>query len=116
MINITNANTAGRFYRFGCFHVGVMTLACRRFGRFADIKIFKRLQFSSCNFIGGSRRCRRFRRLSQLVIGRVNNVFFPVCRSYRETRPQRLQRLQANQSTVFNRSKIERHPRYESRI
>ncbi len=27
MINITNANTAGRLYRFGCFHVGVMTLA-----------------------------------------------------------------------------------------
>ncbi len=64
MTNITNANTAGRFYRFGCFHVGVMTFACRRFGRFADIKISKRLQVSYCNFIGGSRRCRRFRRLS----------------------------------------------------
>ncbi len=56
------------------------------FRTFCRHKIFKRLQFSSCNFIGGSRRCRRFRRLSQLVIGRVNNVFFPVCRSYRETR------------------------------
>ncbi len=77
MINITNANTAGRLYRFGCFHVGVMTLACRRFGRFADVKISKRLQISSCNFIGGSRRCRRFRRLSPVNCWEGKQRVFP---------------------------------------
>jgi hypothetical protein len=41
-----------------------MTLACRRFKRFADINISKRLLFLSSNFIGGSRRFGRFGRLS----------------------------------------------------
>lgn len=77
MINITNANTTGRLYRFSCFQVGAMTLACRRFGRFADIKISKRLQISSCNFIGGSRRCRRFRRLSPVSYWEGKQRVFP---------------------------------------
>ena len=64
MINITNANTAGRFYRFGCFHVGVMTFACRRFGRFADVKISKRPNFLPSIFIGGLGRSGRSGRLS----------------------------------------------------
>ena len=78
MISITNANTGGRFYRFGCFHIGVMTLTCRRFEHFADIKNSKRLQFSSFNFIGGCRRFRRFRRLYRVDwLGGKRTCFSP---------------------------------------
>jgi hypothetical protein len=64
MSNIINTNTVAIPHRNCCFHRGCMTLACRRFKRFADINISKRLLFLSSNFIGGSRRFGRFGRLS----------------------------------------------------
>lgn len=78
MINITNTNAANGFDHFDCFHIGVMTLTCRRFEHYADIKNSKRLQFSSCNFIGGCRRFRRFRRLYRVDwLGGKRTCFSP---------------------------------------
>ena len=64
MSNITTVNTVVVLYCNCCFHAEGTTLTCRRFKRFADINISKRLQFLSSNFIGGCRRFGRCRRLS----------------------------------------------------
>lgn len=77
MSNITTANTVVVLYCNYCFHAEGTTWTCRRFKRFADINISKRLQFLSSNFIGGCRRFGRFGRLSPVSCWEGKYRVFP---------------------------------------
>jgi hypothetical protein len=90
MINITEANTVVRFYHIGCFHMRGTALAPGRLGRFPDVNTFNRPNFLPCNFIGGLGRSGRSGRLYRDDWnGWKTYVYFPLCSTYRETRPER---------------------------